>query len=279
MYINNLIALIVCVLIFLFGFFLKGNLSLYFNLAGIMVVVGGSAAAAVISYGIGRLTIVYRVTKLSFKTQVASEKEVISILMDLSIRSRIQGILSLQEQEEEITTLFLRRALGCLVDGFKPDQIRDVLNTEMYFFKLRRDESERVLRTIGNFLPAFGIIGSVVGLISMLAGIGDTSVILAAVPVALTSTLYGIALANFIFIPFAENIRERTKQELLLQKIIMDGVIAIDTEDDPRLLESKLQSFLTPSERSDELVSYHEIIKRFRLKRDEEKARKEAAIN
>jgi len=119
----------------------------------------------------------------------------------------------------------------------------------------------------------------VVGLISMLAGIGDTSVILSAVPVALTSTLYGIALANFVFIPFAENIRERTKHELLLQKIITEGVIAIETEADPRLLESKLQSFLTPSERSDELVSYHEIIKRFRLKRDQEKARKEAVTD
>lgn len=276
MYIKNLVAVAVCTLIFIFGFVLKGNLSLYFNLAGIMVVVGGSAAAAVISFGLHRLLIVYRVTKHSYKGQTTSEVEIISILMDLSIRSRIQGILSLQEHEKEISTLFLRRALGCLVDGFKPEQIRDVLNTEMYFFKLRRDEVERVLRTIGNYLPAFGIIGSVVGLISMLAGIGDTAVILSAVPVALTSTLYGIALANFVFIPFAENIRERTKDELLLQKIITDGVIAIETEADPRLLESKLQSFLTPSERSDELVSYHEIIKRFRLKRDQEKVRKEA---
>jgi len=274
MYSKNFIAFFVCILIFFFGFFLKGNLSLYFNLAGLMVVVGGAAAAAVTSYGIRRLRIVYLVTKASYRTQKTCEKEIISILMDLSIRSRIKGILSLQDQEEELTTLFLRRALGCLVDGLKPNEIRDVLNTEMYFFKLRRDESERVMRTIGNFLPAFGIIGSVVGLISMLAGIGDTSVILAAVPVALTSTLYGIALANFLFIPFAENIRERTKHELILQKIIMDGVIAIETEANPRLLETKLQSFLTPSERSDELVSYHEIIKRFKLKHDEEKAEK-----
>ncbi|MDH3355221.1 MAG: MotA/TolQ/ExbB proton channel family protein [Chromatiales bacterium] len=271
---KNLIALIICLGIFLLGFILKGNLSLYFNIAGFMVVVGGSAAAAVVSYGIHRLVIVYRVTKYSYKGEATSEKEIISILMDLSIRSKVQGILALQEHESEISTLFLRRALGCLVDGFKPDEIRDVLNTEMYFFKLRRDEVERVLRTIGNFLPAFGIVGSVVGLISMLAGIGDTSVILSAVPVALTSTLYGIALSNFLFIPFAENIRERTKQELLLQKIIIDGVIAIETEANPRLLESKLQSFLTPSERSDELVSYHQIIKRFKLKHDEEKAQK-----
>lgn len=277
MRLQNLLALTVCILIFLFGFFLKGNLSLYFNLAGIMIVVGGTAVASVISYGLHRLYIVYLVTKASYKPQKTNEKEIISILMDLSIRSKLKGILSLQEQEEELTTLFFRRALGCLVDGLKPNEIRDVLNTEMYFFKLRRDEIERVLRTIGNYLPAFGIIGSVVGLISMLAGIGDTSVILAAVPVALTSTLYGIALANFLFIPFAENIRERTKHELLLQKIIVDGVIAIETEANPRLLETKLQSFLTPSDRSDELVSYHEIIKRFRRKHDEAKEKREEA--
>ncbi len=272
---KNLTAVFICLIIFSLGFILKGNLSLYFNLAGFMVVIGGAAAATVVSFGLGRLKIVYWVTKSSYRPQKSSEKEVISILMDLSIRSRLQGVLSLQEHESEISTLFLRRALGCLIDGFKPDQLRDVLNTEMYFFKMRRDEIERILRSIGNYLPAFGIIGSVVGLISMLAGIGDTSVIISAVPVALTSTLYGIALANFLFIPFAENIREKTKQELLLQKIIIEGVIAIESEANSRLLESKLQSFLTPSDRSDELVSYHEIIKRFRLQRDQERAQKD----
>ena len=173
--------------------------------------------------------------------------------------------MSLQEKENETTILFLRRALGCLVDGFHSNQIRDILSTEMYFFKLRREDSERVLRTIADFLPAFGIIGSVIGLISMIGSIGDPAIILKAVPVALTATLYGILFCNYFFLPFAANLRERTNHELLLQKIIMEGVIAIDSEMNPVILKTKLESFLTPSARIEELVSYRKIKERFNI--------------
>ncbi|NNK92789.1 MAG: flagellar motor protein MotA, partial [Desulfobacterales bacterium] len=174
-----------------------------------------------------------------------------------------------QKEENETTILFLRRAIGCLVDGYGIEQIREILNTEMYFFKLRRDELERVLRSIADFFPAFGIIGSVVGLITMLGGIGDTSVILRAVPIALTSTLYGLVCANFFFLPFAANLRERTNHELLLQKIITEGVIAINSEVNPVVLKTKLESFLTPSARHHDLVSYSKIRERFNIQTQE----------
>lgn len=263
---KNFFGLFLCVLIFFSGFLLKGNLSLYFNLAGFMIVIGGSLAATFLSFRWEKLSIVQKVVRASYRHKVKSERQIVDILIDLSIKSRSQGVLSLQKDENETSILFLRRALGCLVDNYQPDQIRDILNTEMYFFKLRREDSERVLRTIADFFPAFGIIGSVVGLIAMLAGIGDTSVILSSIPVALTSTLYGLVISNFILIPFAANLRERTNQELLLQKIIMEGVIAIDSELNPTILKTKLQSFLTPSERKGDLVSYAKIKERFHIK-------------
>jgi chemotaxis protein MotA len=146
----------------------------------------------------------------------------------------------------------------------------------MYFFRLRREDSERILRAIADYLPAFGIVGSVVGLITMLGGIGDTSVILQAIPIALTSTLYGLILSNFFFLPFAANIKERTNQELLLQKIIMEGVISINSELNPVILKTKLESFLTPSDREVELVSYAKIRERFNIEREQQnKERKE----
>ena len=263
----NLIGLLLCVAIFITGFVLKGNLSLYFNISGLLIVVGGSLAAALISFRLQRLKIVFQVVRSSFTQRRVSEAEIVDILINLAIKSRIEGILSLQEDEYETSILFLRRGLGCLVDNYTPHQIRDILNTEMYFFKMRREDSERVLRTIGDFLPAFGIIGSVVGLISMLAGIGDTSVILQTVPVALTSTLYGLVLSNFFFIPFASNLRERTNHELLLQKIILEGVIAIESELNPTILKTKLLSFLTPSARKDDLVPLAKIQERFNIQK------------
>ncbi len=259
----NIIGILLCVFLFVAGFFIKGNVSMYFNLAGFMIVVGGSAAAALLSFRLERLLITFKVVKASYRHRIKSEAEIVDILIDLAIKSKVQGVLSLQDEEQETSILFLRRGLGCLVDNYDPAQIRDILNTEMYFFKLRREDSERVLRTIGDFFPAFGIIGSVVGLISMLAGIGDTSVILATVPVALTSTLYGLIFANFFFVPFAANLRERTNQELLLQKIIMEGIIAIDSELNPTVLKTKLLSFLTPSERKSDLVPLAKIRQRF----------------
>ncbi len=277
---KNILGLILSSGLFIIGFIIHGNVSLYFNISGLLIVCGGTVSAALISFKFEQLKIVTKVLITSYRKPIMKETEIINILIDLSIRSRMEGILSLQDKENETTILFLRRALGCLVDGYKIDQIRDILNTEMYFFRLRREDSERVLRAIADYLPAFGIVGSVVGLITMLGGIGDTSVILRAIPIALTSTLYGLILANFFFLPFASNIKERTNQELLLQKIIMEGVISINSELNPVILKTKLESFLTPSDREVELVSYAKIKERFNIERDRQKeAQKSAPVH
>jgi chemotaxis protein MotA len=267
---KNLIGLFLCSALFILGFSINGNISLYFNVSGLLIVFGGTFASTLISFRMEQLRIVAKVMRSAYTTEIKKETEIIEILIDLSIKSRIEGILSLQEKENETSILFLRRALGCLVDGFHSSQIRDILSTEMYFFKLRREDSERILRTIADFFPAFGIIGSVIGLVSMLGGIGDTSIILKAIPVALTSTLYGILFSNYFFLPFAANLRERTNHELLLQKIIMEGVIAIDSEMNSVILKTKLESFLTPSERVEKLVSYRKIKERFNIREETE---------
>jgi len=262
---KNLIGLAICVILFCSGFAIHGNEGLYFNLAALLIVVGGTFGATFISFQIKRLMIVYKVLTTSYSTRVKEPEEIVEILVDLSVKSRLKGLFSLEEDEETTSMTFLRRALGFLVDGYESDQIRDFLNTEMYYFKIRREQSERVLRTMAEIAPAFGVVGSVVGLISLLQGVGDASVILATVPIALTSTLYGIVLANFFFLPFAANIRERTDRELLLQKIITDGVLAIESEVNPRPLEMKLKSFLTPSSRHGRLVSLKRSREKFNI--------------
>jgi chemotaxis protein MotA len=261
----NIMGLSICVILFCLGFAIHGNVGLYFNLAALLIVAGGTLGATLICFRTKRLMIVYKVLMNSYRTRVKEPDEIVEILVDLSVKSRLRGILSLEEDEQETSILFLRRALGFLVDAYRGHEIRDILNTEMYFFRHRRDESEQVLRTMAQICPAFGLIGSVVGLIGLLAGVGDTSVILTTVPIALTSTLYGVVLANFFFLPFAANIRERTDQELLLQKIITDGVLAIESEVNPRALEMKLKSFLTPSSRHGRLVSLKRIQEKFKI--------------
>ena len=268
---KNLIGLILSTGIFLTGFAINGNIDIYFSLSGFMIVAFGTLAATLISYKVEQLHNIIKILVTAYRKPLTKESEIINILVDLSIRSRMEGILTLQNLENETTILFLRRALGCLVDGYKVDQMRDVLNTEMYFFRLRREDSERALRTIANYFPTFGLIGSVVGLITMIGGIGDTSVILQAIPVALTATLYGLVFSTFFFLPFAATIKDRTSHELLLQKIIMEGVIAINSEVNPIILKTKLESFLTPSARETQLVSYAKLKERFNIEREQKK--------
>ncbi len=270
MTIKNITGIFLFGLLFLLGFLLHGNMGLYFNISGLLIVCGGTLAATFLSFRFEQLAIVCKVLISAYRTPIKKEAEIINILIDLSIKSKMEGILSLQADEHETTILFLRRALGCLVDGYEVEQTRDILNTESYFFKLRREDSERVLRSIADYFPAFGIIGSVVGLISMIAGINESDVLIKTIPIALTSTLYGLIFANFFFLPFAAAIRERTRQELLLQKIILEGVIAISTEMNSVILKTKLESFLTPSARRTELVDYAKLRKRFNINRNDD---------
>ena len=267
---KKFIGLICCGVLIFVGFAFNGHISLYFNLAALCIVIGGTLGATLISFKIESLMNLWQVIKRSNCQPVKKPEEIVEIMIDISVKSRKKGLLSLQE-EEETSILFLRRALGFLVDGYPNREMTEILHTEMAFFKVRREESERILRTIAEICPAFGLIGSIVGLIGMIAGIGDTSVIIKTIPIALTSTLYGVIFSNFFLLPFAANIRERTNQELLLQKMILSGILAIKSKMHPRMLEVKLKSFLTPSLRNNKLVSIERIREKLNIEADSTK--------
>jgi chemotaxis protein MotA len=262
---KSLLGLVLCGVVFFAGFAISGNVAQYFNLAAILVVAGGTIGVAIASFRVQRLQYVARVLRNSYRARMKEPAEIVEILVDLSVKSRIRGLHTLAEDERETSLMFLRRALGFVVDNYSREQTADILNTEMFFFKQRRDESERVLRVLSEVCPAIGLAGSVVGLIGMLSGVNDTSVVLSTIPIALTSTLYGVLLANFVLLPMAARIREVTDHELLLQKIIVEGVRAIQSEQSPRVLEVKLKSFLTPAAREGQLVSLARIKERFQL--------------
>ncbi|MCD4722155.1 MAG: MotA/TolQ/ExbB proton channel family protein [Desulfobacula sp.] len=262
---KNIIGLVICVILFLSGFFIHGNTGLYINLSGFLIIIGGTLGATFLSYNMTRIEILFKVLKTAYGKETRNPNEIVKIIVDLSVKRRVKGLLALQNDEDETSIIFLKQAIGLLVDGCSKEQIKDSLSAEMYFFRMRRDETGRVLQTMADVAPSFGLVGSVVGLIGMLAGAGDSDVIMATVPIALTSTLYGIILANFIFLPFAATIRERTIKELFLQKIITEGVLAIYDELHPRMLERKLKSFLTPSARNGHFVSFETIKEKLEL--------------
>ena len=164
---KKLIGLICCGTLICLGFAFNGHISLYFNLAALCIVIGGTIGATLISFKIESLVNLYHVLKRSHQHSIKEPHEIVEILIDISVKSKIKGLLSLQE-DEETSILFLRRALGFLVDGYPDKEMIEILNTEMAFFKIRREESERILRTIAEICPAFGLIGSIVGLVGMI---------------------------------------------------------------------------------------------------------------
>ncbi|WDP90533.1 MAG: MotA/TolQ/ExbB proton channel family protein [Desulfobacter sp.] len=266
----NIIGVCFCFLLFCTGFAFSGNVGLYANLAGAVIVVGGTLTAVFLGYRMERIVILLKVIAASYTRPSVSADTIVKVLVDLSIKRKIKGILSLEKEEEETTIVFLRRAIGLMVDNYSPEQIREALNAEMFFFRKRRDENLRLLRAMGDVAPAFGLVGSVVGLIGMLGGIGDSATLMATIPIALTSTLYGIILANMVCYPIGANIRERTSQELLLQRIITEGIVAIAEDIHPRALDKKLKSFLTPAARQEKVISIariKEILEKERLER------------
>ena len=263
----NILGVGFCFLLFCSGFTFSGDLGIYANLTGFIIVIGGCTTSLFLAYRVERLMILARVILASYARPVISPRGVIKLLVILSVKQRLHGSLSLEREEEDASIFFLRRAIGLLVDSHKPEQIREALDAEMFFFKKRREESLRILRTLAEVAPAFGLIGSVVGLIGMLHGLGDSTTIISTIPIALTSTLYGIILANMICNPIAANIRERTSQELLLQRLIPEGIISIASDVHPQFLDNKLKSFLTPAARKEEVISIARIKKRLEERR------------
>ncbi len=255
--------------LFVASFLLSSDVGLFFNIVALTIVVSGTLGATFLSYPASDIRAAFFVARNSYTQRPPTEHEIIDSMLDLAVRSRHRGILALEEVEEQTTVSFLRSALGMLVDGYKAAEVRDILATEMHYFRERRMHHEKVFRHMAHLAPAFGVAGSVVGLIGMVAGIGDPEVIVSTIPVALTSTLYGIVIGNFILTPIAENISAKTDKELMLQTLIGDGVMAILQEHNTIKLARKLESFLTPARRTEPARSLLEIRDRYRALRGE----------
>ncbi len=260
---KNLVGVSVAAIIFIASFWLSGGISLYWNAAAFAIVTSGLTVAIMLSYPVEQLTAAFKVVRNTYSSRLTTHEEIVDTLLDLSVRSRMDGMLSLEKAGEQTTMSFLKNGLMLLVDNFTEDEIKDCLKTEMSFFNMRRNESERVFQSLARFAPAFGVAGSVIGLIGLLMGIDNPAVILKHIPVAFISTLYGVVLSNMIFAPMAETVRCRTRNELINQKMIMDGIIAIKNEQNPYKLERKLVAFLCPNNREGKTEALRNITRKY----------------
>ncbi|BCS87292.1 motility protein A [Pseudodesulfovibrio sediminis] len=266
---KNIVGIIISLIIFVCSFLLTGAAGAYLNLVAFLVVGSGLVAATLISYPAVHVKNAITVAKNAYRNGHASAETIVNTLLDLSVKSKVDGILSLERSEAKATSSFLKNGLILLVDNYKEEEIRETLSVEMAFFNLRRQQSERFFQTLARMAPAFGVAGSVIGLIGLLMGINDTAVILKNIPVAFISTLYGLVLSNLVFSPIAENINFSTKAELLNQKLVLEGIVAISKEQNSYKLERKLVSFLSPSEREGKTETLRRITRKYVQKKQQ----------
>lgn len=234
--------------------FTQGGIMTFVDWPSAAIVFGGTLGALLTSYP---LPAVFRVSKIVvqiFKKDIQTPVWVIAMIVRLSHKARQQSLLSLESDMRTIESRFIRHGLEMIIDGHPGDLIRDVLSTELELVRARHIAGVNIFVSAGKYAPAFGMIGTLIGLVAMLKGLGgggeggkaDMSGLGNGMAVALITTFYGSMLTNLFFAPISEKLKNRSDDEVLSTTIIIEGLLMIQSGLNPRLVEKKLNSFLPP---------------------------------
>lgn len=229
-----------------------GSFMAFIDIPSILVVIGGSIAAALISFPLPNFLGVFGVTMKAVFWKVDPPETVIKQIVSLSEVARREGILALESKTGEIENDFIKLGIQMAVDGTRPEVMEDILRTELDAVATRHRDGKALLDCMGRFAPAFGMIGTLMGLVIMLGDMSDPSKIGAGMAVALLTTLYGAIASNVLFLPFAEKLGYTSKKERLTMDIVIRGVMAIQSGENPRVIEQKLNTFIPPKQRPKE---------------------------
>ncbi|MFQ5780480.1 MAG: motility protein A [Nitrospiria bacterium] len=232
-----------------FGILSGGSLLIFWDAASCAIVVGGTIGVTLISYPLKDVLGVIKVVKNIFLHKLQSGAELITSLVDMATKTRKGGVLSIEPMIKEIKDDFFSKGLQMLVDGIEINSIRSVLEKEMDYVSERHRLGADIFTTLGTFAPALGMIGTLIGLVQMLQKLDDPSKIGPAMAVALITTFYGALMANLLFLPISGKLKKRSKEEIFVKELILEGVLSIAAGENPRVMEQKLQVFLSPKER------------------------------
>lgn len=237
---------IVCVVI---SILLDGSLMQFFNVPSIFIVLGGGFASTLISYRLNEVINVFIVVKKAFFGKSESPINTIKLLVNLSQKARREGLLSLESEQEKIDDPFIRDSLQMVIDAVEDTLIKETLELELENLQMRHQKGQSVLKTMGNLFPAWGMIGTLIGLVQLLNKMDDPSAIGPAMAVALITTFYGSVLSNLFCGPFANKLSVKSKEEIRQKEMVIEGILSIQAGENPRVMEQKLKTFLSPEQR------------------------------
>lgn len=244
-------GIIVGLIFIVMGIMQDGEIITYLNLPSLLIVVGGTISATFVAYPLFKVIEAMKVVKKAFSTNTLEAGSIIEKIIELANTARKEGLLALEEASGEIDDAFLQKGVMLVVDGTDPELVRNLLETELSFVEERHKEGQGIFETLGAFSPAFGMIGTLIGLINMLRQLDDPSTIGPAMAVALITTFYGSLLANLLFLPIANKLKIRSREEVLLKEIMLEGMLSIQAGENPRIIEEKLKAFLPPKIREE----------------------------
>ncbi|MEX2173313.1 MAG: motility protein A [Pirellulaceae bacterium] len=226
-----------------------GRFSSFWNVPSAMVVLGGTAGAVLVSFPFAAVRRLPRVVRSGLRASATDLPELVGQIVRLAEIARRDGLLALDSRLDEIENPFVRLGVQLAVDGTRPEIVEDVLRAENESMSLRHKEGRAMIEQMGRFAPAFGMIGTLLGLIVMLGNMADPSTIGSGMAVALVTTLYGAILAHGCLLPLAERLSYLSKQELAAREIVLRGILAMQAGENPGVIEQKLHSFLRPEAR------------------------------
>ncbi len=227
-----------------------GGAGNYLDPASAIITFGGALGSTLCSFSIQDFIAGLKSFTLIFKVPTLDMSEMIKKIIELSNVARKEGLLSLEEAASDLDEPFLKKGILLIVDGTDPDLVRGIMETELVSIEGRHRKLIGFWDTLASMGPAWGMIGTLVGLVDMLNNMQDAGAIGPSMAVALITTLYGSLLANWISIPVSNKLKADNAVEMLLKEIMIEGLLSIQAGENPRVIEEKLKSFLAPKDRS-----------------------------
>ncbi len=226
-----------------------GGFGQYLDPPSAIITFGGAFAATLASVSMQDFVAGLKSITLVFKAPSFNTAEMIQKIIDLSNVARKEGLLSLEEAASDMDEPFLKKGILLIVDGTDPDLVRAIMETELVSIEGRHKSIIGFWDTLGSMGPAWGMIGTLVGLVNMLYHMEDMAALGPAMAVALITTFYGSLLANWLCIPVSNKLKADNGAEMMIKEVMIEGILSIQAGENPRVIEEKLKSFLSPAER------------------------------
>lgn len=226
----------------------SGDLSNFINVPSMMIVLGGTLSATLITFPLSDVKAAFQAARQVFATKKVDPNDVIKVIITVANLSRRQGLVALGRVNT--TNAILKKALELIADGAPEELIRNTLRIEIEAMRQRHSIAQDVFKKMGAYSPAFGMLGTLVGLVQMLGRLDNPSTIGPAMAVALITTFYGSLMASLFFLPVAGKLKSRTAVEVINLEIIFEGALSILENNNPMLIYEKLSSFIPPQHRA-----------------------------